>query len=520
MTKETLYLPPEVGDGNLMSGVLASEAVVVRSKSTNVPDEVEPVVITEKEEEWVPLQSTEVEAETTVIEVEVEEKVDGERKEGEVVLEEEEKVLVLDEGDGCASGGSASEKGSVDLSVEGIKSEIPRPDLALATEKDQSLAAVLNLGLNDKEGYHVVEGLLFRTRLDMFGNPVEQLCIPDSYRSKCLDTAHNSFGHQGQNKMMLLLRPHFYLPNMSRDCQKHVRACERCQKIDKATPRPNSMTERQIVTHPFQDIAIDIVGPFPTVVGGFRYLLTCFDNATRWPEAVPLRSTTARVVISCLTDIFVRCGFPSRLTSDNGSQFTGKTFANWLKGKGIQHTRTTPYHPQGNGVIERLHRTLNAIVAKTIDAKGNWSKVVPMALYFLRCTPSASMGISPFLATHGWEPVTPLQVLYQSWVQSDLGGIDLTEWVQLNTERLECARDIATSNKLEVSAKRRENWNKRARDRSFEVGDLVLIRKPGLDVKLRERAGRARGQFLQRTAHSLTGLRQISELFPRYTYNN
>ena len=431
MTEEETYLPPEVREGNLMSGVLAKDAVVVKSQKLSVPSESGTVVTKEEVKEVVPVRSTEVEAQSREITNDeiVSGEVEGDQKESEMILEEERKDLVLDEGDGGASGGSASEKGSVDLSVEAIKSEIPRTDLALATEKDQSLAAVLNLGLQDKEGYHVVEGLLFRTRLDMFGDPVEQLCMPASYRGMCLETAHNSFGHQGRNKMMLLLRPHFYWPNMSRDCQKHVRACERCQKLDKATPRPNTMTERQIVTQPFQDIAIDIVGPFPTAVGGFRYLLTCVDNATRWPEAVPLRSTTARVVISSLTDIFVRCGFPSRLTSDNGSQFTGKTFSNWLKAKGIQHTKTTPYHPQGNGIIERLHRTLNAIVAKTASAKGNWAKVVPMALYFLRCTPSASTGISPFLATHGWEPVTPLQVLYQSWVQSDLGGIDLTEWV-------------------------------------------------------------------------------------------
>ena len=65
-------------------------------------------------------------------------------------------------------------------------------------------------------------------------------------------------------------------------------------------------------------------------------------------------------------------------------------------------------------------------------------------------------GDQPLFATHGWEPATPLQVLYQSWVQSDLGGIDLAEWVQVNSERLECARNRATNTKLEISAKRAE----------------------------------------------------------------
>ena len=164
----------------------------------------------------------------------------------------------------------------------------------------------------------------------------------------------------------------------------------------------------------------------------------------------------------------------------------GKVFTKWLRDKGIQHSKATPYHPQGNGVVERLHRTLTAVIAKTAEAKGNWARVLPMALYFLRCTPSASTEVSPFLLTHGWEPRTPLQVLYQSWVQSDLGGVDLSEWIVENTDRLECARDIATSNQVESSAKKAAKWNLKAVEREFQVGDLVWIRKPGLDLKLRE----------------------------------
>jgi len=224
--------------------------------------------------------------------------------------------------------------------------------------------------------------------------------------------------------MLLLLRPHFYWPSMSKDCQAYVRVCEKCQKVNKATPKPNIMTRRVVVTQPFQDVAIDIVGPFPTAVGGFRFLLIIIDDASRWPEAIPLRSATAKVVISNLTSIFTRCGFPSRLTFDNGSQFVGKVFTQKLRDKGIAHSKVTPYHPQGNGVVERFHRTLTAIITKTAEAKGNWTKVVPMMLFFLRCTPSSSTGLSPFLITHGWEPTTPLQVLYQSWVHTDLGEID------------------------------------------------------------------------------------------------
>ena len=187
---------------------------------------------------------------------------------------------------------------------------------------------------------------------------------------------------------------------------------------------------------PSERVAIDLVGPFPKAKGGFQYLLTCIDMATRWSEAVPLRKTTSRIVIDQLTNIFSRCGFPTTIVSDNGPQFVGKTFQKWLREKGIQHITASPYHPQENGVVERLHRMLNGVIAKSTDKKGNWAAIVPMALYFLRCMPSGATGLSPFVTRQGWEPTTPLQVLYKSWAQTDLGEVDLQEWVLSNAERV------------------------------------------------------------------------------------
>ena len=477
--EEILYMPPEVRDGFLVSGILAAEAEAVQVKRNVVVANVEKNTQTESGRQ-VPVQSAATEAQEKVAEkVEVEDKAE---EVGDVLVAEDDN-LVVDEAEGAPSEGSAVPEGEKDLDISSIRQVMSRSDLAEATKSDHSLEPLFKLGEADREGYHTSQGLLFRTQRDNFESTIEQLCIPSSHRQKCLVATHSNFGHQGRNKMLMLLRPHFYWPNMSRDCRDFVRSCDRCQVTDKSVPKPQTMVERTVVTQPFQNVAIDLVGPFPTAVGGYKHMLTCIDSASRWPEAIPVRSTTTKVVIKCLTEIFSRCGFPVRLTSDNGSQFVSKEFKKWLQDKEIAHSRATPYHPQGNGVVERLHRTL---VAKTVEAKGNWAKVLPMALYFLWCTPSASTGVSPFLVTHGWEPRTNLQVLYQSWVESVLGGVDLADWILENQERVECVRDIATSNLVQASAKRTETWNKRAVSRSFNVGDSVWVRRPGLDLKLRE----------------------------------
>jgi len=116
------------------------------------------------------------------------------------------------------------------------------------------------------------------------------------------------------------------------------------------------MQLKEITSIPFERVAVDLVGPFPTATGGFRFLLTVIDLATRWPEAIPLRTTTAKIVMRELTNVFVKCGFPTALVSDNGPQFSGKSFRKWLSEHGVQHIQSSPYHPQGNGVIERLHK--------------------------------------------------------------------------------------------------------------------------------------------------------------------
>ena len=124
------------------------------------------------------------------------------------------------------------------------------------------------------------------------------------------------------------------------------------------------------------------------------------------------------------------------------------------------------------------------MITKITESKGNWATITSMALYFMRCTPSATTGLSPFMARQGWEPTTPLQLLYKAWVQHDLGDVNLTEGVQMNAERVETAREQTLISKLDVANKRKQKWDETARQREFEVGDEVLVRKPGLNLKL------------------------------------
>ena len=203
---------------------------------------------------------------------------DENEADGEIL--ENEKSLEIVEEDGDSLGGSADTDGLTVLPVKSIREGMPMDDMIAETDTDLSLANIRKLATLDKEGYHLSNGLIFRTRLDTFGSPQEQLCVPHSFRQQCLKAAHTSFGHQGRNRMVALLKPHFYWPCMGKDCISYIRKCNRCQEMDRTVPRPPTMTERSVVTRPFSDVAIDVVGPFPIARGGHRFMITCIDSAS------------------------------------------------------------------------------------------------------------------------------------------------------------------------------------------------------------------------------------------------
>ena len=208
--------------------------------------------------------------------------------------------------------------------------------------------------------------------------------------------------------------------------------------------------------------------------------------ASRWPEAIPLRSATAKVVIQALIDIFARNGFPRVLISDNGSQFTCEQMKDFRKKHGIEKIETAPYRPQSNGLVERFHGILVPMVSKYSDDKRDWADLLSLVLYFIRVTPAQSSGFSPYKIVHGWEPASPVELLYRGWVDEELEGLNISDWVMENSERGQEIRDKVVLSQTVVSEERKKRLDKSAILRKFELGNKVMLRNPGLDAKLED----------------------------------
>ena len=152
----------------------------------------------------------------------------------------------------------------------------------------------------------------------------------------------------------------------------------------------------------------------------------------------------------------------------------------------IEKIKTTPYHPEGNGVVERMHGTLGAMLTKAASQGLEWVGQVPFALFALRAAPNRDSLFSPFELVFGRHVRTPLDILHQGWAQLDFEELDMDEWAEWLVERLESWHDVMRERGEEASKKRKEHFDKKTVDRVLEVGDLVLCRVPGMAHKLEE----------------------------------
>jgi hypothetical protein len=106
---------------------------------------------------------------------------------------------------------------------------------------------------------------------------------------------------------------------------------------------------------PFAIWGVDILGPFPRAVGGYRFLFVAIDKFTKWPEATPVVSITQGVVVAFLKSIVCRFGVPSRIITDNGTQFKSRLFQEYCDGIGTQLCFASVAHPRSNDQAERAN---------------------------------------------------------------------------------------------------------------------------------------------------------------------
>ena len=185
--------------------------------------------------------------------------------------------------------------------------------------------------------------------------------VTAKFRKQAFSNLHG-LGHPSHRATKPLINTRFVWHGMKIDIAKWCRSCNGCQTAKISRHNKPVFGKFDEPTERFDHIHLDIVWPLP-YVDGFRYLLTCVDRFTRWPEAILLVDIRAETVADAFFSWWIaRFGTPATITTDRGTQFESKSWDGLCNQFGIVRNRTTSYHLQSNGMVECLHRQLKAAI--------------------------------------------------------------------------------------------------------------------------------------------------------------
>jgi RNase H-like domain found in reverse transcriptase/Reverse transcriptase (RNA-dependent DNA polymerase)/Integrase zinc binding domain/Integrase core domain/gag-polyprotein putative aspartyl protease len=310
-----------------------------------------------------------------------------------------------------------------------------------------------------------------------------QVIVPKSRISEVLKEVHNgvSGGHLGINKTVAKIRERFYWLRCRMDVLDWCHRCNDCAQSKGPKTRSRGRMRQYNVGAPFERIAIDVAGPFPTSDQGNKYILVATDYFSKWPEAFAIPNQEAVTVAEVLVNnIFCRYGVPLELHSDQGRNFESNVFQNVCRLLGIRKTRTTPLHPQSDGMVERFNRTLeNHLRIVVNEHQTDWDRHLPLFLLAYRSAVHETTGQTPASVIFGRELRLPVDLMFGHPVERP---VQVDDYCSQLASRLEAIHNAARDRLRLESDRMKTRYDVRANSAGFQAGDYVWLYNPARKI--------------------------------------
>lgn len=296
-----------------------------------------------------------------------------------------------------------------------------------------------------------------------------RLYVPKASRHWLLNLAHDDEtygGHLGVKKTFRKLT-RFWWPKLHRDVEAYVKSCDTCQKFKNPVGLPPGYLHSIPVSEAFENIHLDIVGPLKTSNEGHKYVITATDAFSKWAFAKPSQTVRTSEMISFIEENILSVhGKPKRFITDRGTQFTSKEWKDFIDKLGVEHKLTSAYHPQSNGIDERLNGTLMRILRAYVDKfQEKWDEHLKWSLYVYNTTVHESTGYSPYQLLHGLDSRSPLKP--NAIPASNTADIQQTR----DTLKADAAERIKQSQAIQ-----KKYYDRRHQKQDLHIGQLVYIR--------------------------------------------
>lgn len=372
-----------------------------------------------------------------------------------------------------------------------VSSNFPDAETFIVEQQNDSslqpLFAVAH-GPNSSRRFVMRDRLLWKTNYLPWGARF-LLVVPTRLRSQVLRTMHDdaTSGHLGTARTLHRTKERFFWPNMHRTVAQYVASCQECQKYKRPTHVPPGLLHPVAPpSSPFEQVGIDLLGPFPRSSTGNRWVIVCVDHLSRYAEtaAVPT-ATAAQVALFMLHFLILRHGAPRVIISDRGRQFVADVIEELLRLCTSRFRHSTPYHPQTNGMTERTNRTLTNMLAMYVDSdQKNWDELLPFVTYAYNTATHETTGYSPFFLLYARVPRNTLDSILPFSLHCE-PSVAKTLCLAEEARRLARLRTVASQTRS------KKRYDSRHQFVSYAKGDLVLlwtpIRKRGLCTKFLSR---------------------------------
>lgn len=377
-------------------------------------------------------------------------------------------------------------QGFAEGEIDWLTSQEKEPDLSLIRRwkelgshcsdlDQQALTPEGRQLLREWERLALVNGVLVRRTQDCrTGYMVEAVVVPNSERRRVWGMLHHTLGHARGQRQLEVIRLRAFWIGMARDLRHWTAECHQCV-LGRAGPEVKAPLQPVVSRYPFEILALDYLS-LGRVTDSHPCILVVTDLFSRYAVAVPTRDQTAQTTAKALwIHVIQQFGCPERILTDQGGAFESQLFQQLCQVYGCRKSRTTPYHPQGNGACERFNQTLLTLL-NTLDQEGQerWADRLPALLQAYNNTPHSSTGLAPFYVVFGRHARLPVDMALGLSCPQEQCTID--SWVQKHHKTL-----VAAYSQVRTQSQQRQDWdrrryNKRARALPLLPGERVLCR--------------------------------------------
>ena len=304
----------------------------------------------------------------------------------------------------------------------------------------------------------------------------KQIVLPESLHNIVFVELHQKMGHLGSDRVEELSRQRFYWPCMRSDIEDFIR--RKCPCV--ANKKPNRMEEAPLIpiesSYPFELVCIDYVKLDPCK-GGFKYALVVTDHFTRFSQAYATKNKNSLSADRKLYDEYVmHFGFPARIHSDQGGEFTSDLLADLNKLAGIETSRTTPYHPMGNGKAERFNRTLiNMLKSIPKSEKKNWKDHLSKLCFAYNSTVNRATNFSPFFLMFGRQSRLPIDCVLPV-EEAQTANKSHAQFVRDWQKSMKEAFQLANEHAQKSASYNKAYYDSRIKEVELVAGDKVLLK--------------------------------------------